>query len=157
MLSIIRLHRIRVMQIIVTDVCSVCPSISLSVTRLNSALLFKNGWTDQDPIWCEHSWGPKEHCVKMGDLDPPQSREGDLMQITLATCYSGFRLYVMMIISLTLFWWSVASRGLKLNISVDLRLIHGQNEAFYQCERTCNAYILLQWSVTLFGSEYLVR
>jgi len=65
-----RLHRMHEMQTIVTDVrgvcllvyLSVCPSICLSVTRLNSASLRKNGWTDQDPICGKHSWAQETLC-----------------------------------------------------------------------------------------------
>jgi len=55
---IFRLHRMHAtheMQPIVTDVCGVRPSVSLSVTRLNSASLCKNGLTDQDDVWGKHS------------------------------------------------------------------------------------------------------
>jgi len=38
-----RLHRVREMQLILTDDCGVCLSVGLSVTRLNSASLCKNG------------------------------------------------------------------------------------------------------------------
>jgi len=52
--SIIRLHRMHVMQTIVTDdrgVClSVCQSARQSVTQLMASLC-KNGWTDQDAAW----------------------------------------------------------------------------------------------------------
>jgi len=57
-----RLHRVHEMQPIATD----SQSVSLSVTRLHSASLCKNGRTDQDHIWVEHSWGPKKHCVRWG-------------------------------------------------------------------------------------------
>jgi len=50
------------METIVTDDTSVC----LSVTQLNSASLCKNGWTDQDAVSGEHSWEPKEYCVRLG-------------------------------------------------------------------------------------------
>jgi len=52
---IIRLHRMHEIQTIITNVrgvCqSVCPSISLSVVRLKSGSLCKNGWTEQDAVW----------------------------------------------------------------------------------------------------------
>jgi len=38
---------------ILTNVRGVCLSVSLSVTRLISASLCKNGWTDQDDVWGE--------------------------------------------------------------------------------------------------------
>jgi len=45
--TVVTLHRMHEMQIIVTNVrsvsLSVCPSVSLSVTRRNSASLCKNG------------------------------------------------------------------------------------------------------------------
>jgi len=44
------------MQTTVADECGVCPSVCLSVTRINSTLLCKNGLTDQDSVWGEHSW-----------------------------------------------------------------------------------------------------
>jgi len=49
-----------------TVVASVCQSGCLSVMRLLSALLCKNGWTDHDTVWGEHTWGPMEHCVRRG-------------------------------------------------------------------------------------------
>jgi len=51
----------------------------LSVTWLNSASLLKNGWTDQDADWGEHSWGPLEHCIRRGP-DSPTARGGNSMQ-----------------------------------------------------------------------------
>jgi len=45
----------------VADVRGVCLSVCLSVTRLNSASLYENAWTDQDAVWGEHSWGPMGH------------------------------------------------------------------------------------------------
>jgi len=39
-------------------------SVSLSVTWLISASLCENEWTDQNPVWDEHSWRPTEHCVR---------------------------------------------------------------------------------------------
>jgi len=54
---------------------SICLSIGLSVTRFNSAPLCKNGWTDPDPVWGEHSWRPKKHCVRW-DSWSPTAREG---------------------------------------------------------------------------------
>jgi len=68
-------------------VSGVCPSVCLSVTRLSSASLCKNGWTDQDPVWGEHSWGPKEHCFRWGAWF--LSQRGiwcSLHQITVASC-----------------------------------------------------------------------
>jgi len=41
-------------------------SVSLSVTRLNSASLCKSGWTDQNAVWSKHSWGPMKRCVRWG-------------------------------------------------------------------------------------------
>jgi len=88
---VFRLHRMHEMQSIVADgrgVClSVCPFASLSVTWLCSASLCKNGWTDQDPVWDERSWGPKEHCVRRGSSPPHSEARGcSLRQITLAFC-----------------------------------------------------------------------
>jgi len=62
-----------------TDVHGVCLSVSQSVIWLNSDSLCKNGWTDQDAIWGEHSWGPMEHCVLHGYPDPPTDRGGNLL------------------------------------------------------------------------------
>jgi len=93
-----RLHWMRVMQTIVTDVLAVWPSVCLSVTLLNSASLCKDGWMDHSPDFNEHSWGSKDHCVRWGP-DPPQRGEGDFMQPlpnyfglllnALANCYSS--------------------------------------------------------------------
>jgi len=63
-------HRMHEMQTIVTDDHGVC----LSVTRLNSASLCKNGWMDQDHVWGEQSWGPWNIWLDRGS-DLPQ-REG---------------------------------------------------------------------------------
>jgi len=71
-----RLHRIREMQTIVTDDRGVCPSASLSVTRLKSASLRNNDWTDQDAVWGEDSWGPWSIVLDVGP-DLPQRGEGD--------------------------------------------------------------------------------
>jgi len=62
----------------------IAASVCQSVTRLNSASLCKNGRTDQDPVWGEHFWGPKEH-------SDPHSKGGvdsirPSPQITLAFC-----------------------------------------------------------------------
>jgi len=54
---IIRLHQMHETQTIVADGRGVCPLVCLSVTRLHSASLCRNGWTDQDPVCGEHSWG----------------------------------------------------------------------------------------------------
>jgi len=56
------------MQTIVTD----DPSVSLSVTRITSVSLCKNGWTDQDQdvVWVAHSWEPMEHCARRGSWSP---------------------------------------------------------------------------------------
>jgi len=68
----VRLQRVHEMQTIVTDVCvNVRPAVRLSVTRLILASLYKNSWTDQDPVWGEHTWGPK---VLAGHPDPPAER-----------------------------------------------------------------------------------
>jgi len=75
-------------QSVVTDVrgvclsvCpSVCPSVNLSVMRLNSASLCKSGWTDQDPVRGEHSWGPNKHCDRRESWSPHSKGEGDSMQ-----------------------------------------------------------------------------
>jgi len=66
------LHRMHEMQSIVIDVRSVC----LSLMLLISASLCKNGWTDQDAVWDEHSWEPVEHCVKSGSWSPQREGEG---------------------------------------------------------------------------------
>jgi len=73
---IMRLHRIHEMLTILTDVRGVCLSVSLSVTRLISALLCKNGWTDQDAVWGKHSRGPMEHCVRRGFWSPTERGRG---------------------------------------------------------------------------------
>jgi len=44
--------------------------VCLSVIRLKSASLCKNGWTDQDAVCGKHSWGFKEHCI------PSTARKG---------------------------------------------------------------------------------
>jgi len=67
-----------------------CQSVCQSVTRLNSASLCKNGWTDQDAVWSVHSWGPNEHCIRPGSWSPNiEGREirCSLCQITLACSY----------------------------------------------------------------------
>jgi len=71
-----RMHAVHEMQPIVTDVCGVCPSVSLSVTRLNSASLCQNGQTDQDAVWGERCW--RTLCYT-GVLIPPQTGGGDLL------------------------------------------------------------------------------
>jgi len=38
------------------------PGYQLCLSRLSSWLHCKNGWTDQDAVVGEHSWGPVEHC-----------------------------------------------------------------------------------------------
>jgi len=57
------------MQAIVTNVRGVM-SVSLSVTRLNSASLCKNVCTDQDTVWDEQSRGPTRHCVTRWSRSP---------------------------------------------------------------------------------------
>jgi len=42
----------------------------LSVTRLKSDLLCKNGWTDPYPLWGEQFWEPKEHYVRRRSWSP---------------------------------------------------------------------------------------
>jgi len=49
---IFRLHR---MQLTATNDRGVC-QVSLSVVRFNLASLYKNGPTNQDPVWTEQSW-----------------------------------------------------------------------------------------------------
>jgi len=56
----------REMQSILTDVRHVCPLVSLFITQLNSASLYKSVCAIHDAVWGEHSWGPVEHCVKSG-------------------------------------------------------------------------------------------
>jgi len=63
---------------IVTDVRGVCLTVCLSVTRFISASLYKNGWTDQDAVWDEHSWKFMKHCVRR---DPPTEKKGAHFQI----------------------------------------------------------------------------
>jgi len=83
--SFSRLRRMHKLQTIATDVrgacLSVCPSVYLSVTRLNSASLCKNDWIDQNPVWSKHSWGPGKHCVRRGAWSPT-ARERDSMQLS---------------------------------------------------------------------------
>jgi len=59
--QIIRLIRMREMQNIVSMFAvSVCLSASLSVRlSVNFVSLYKNDWTDQDAVWGEHLWGPR--------------------------------------------------------------------------------------------------
>jgi len=54
--------------------CSQCLSISLSRSSSRLHCVKINGWTDQDDVWGEHSWGPMEHCVRRGSWSP--NREG---------------------------------------------------------------------------------
>jgi len=61
-----RLHRMHEMLTVLTGVRGVCLFVCLSVTRLISASLFKNGWTDEDAVLGEHSLWPMEHCVRRG-------------------------------------------------------------------------------------------
>jgi len=68
--------RIHEMQTIVTDVHGVCLSVRLPVTRLISASLCKNGWTDQDAVWGEHSSGSMENCIRHGSWFPHREWEG---------------------------------------------------------------------------------
>jgi len=49
------------------------PSVCLSVTRLNSASLCKNGWKDQDAVWGVHSCVPRD-IVLHGGPDPSTDR-----------------------------------------------------------------------------------
>jgi len=49
------------MQPIITD--RVVWSVSLSVTLMSSA---KNGSTDQDAIWVDDFWGPRNHVLDVG-------------------------------------------------------------------------------------------
>jgi len=93
-LSILRLHWMHKMQTIVTD----DPGACLSVTRLNWASLCKNRWTDQDGVWGEHSWGPKEHCVQWGEgnsMQPLPNYSGLLFFIQIFVfVYTSFVLYL---------------------------------------------------------------
>jgi len=66
-----RLHRMYDMQTIVTDVRGVCLSVCL---LRGSDSLCENGWTDQDPVWGEHSCGPRS-IVFDGGPDPPPRNE----------------------------------------------------------------------------------
>jgi len=67
-----RLHRMHETQTVVTD-DRVRHSVSLFVTRLNSASLCKNGWTDQDADWNEHS-RDQWNIVLNGSPDSPSER-----------------------------------------------------------------------------------
>jgi len=55
-------------------------SVCLSVTQLNSASLCKNGWTNQNHVCGDHSWGPW-NVVLYGSPDPPTVRGGELRTI----------------------------------------------------------------------------
>jgi len=48
-------------QTIVTDNCGICLFVPHSVCHVAP---LKNGGTDQNRVWDEHSWGLKEHCVR---------------------------------------------------------------------------------------------
>jgi len=51
-------------------------SVRLSVTRLISASLCKNGWTEPDAVLGEHSWGPWNIVLDVGsDLPTDRGRE----------------------------------------------------------------------------------
>jgi len=52
--------------------CSLRLSISLSTTRLISASLYKNDWTDQDAVWDEHSWKPWNIVLDVGPDHPTE-------------------------------------------------------------------------------------
>jgi len=60
---------------------SVCQSVCVSVTRINSAFLCKNGWTDQDAVWSEHSCGHGILCYTRV-LIPSQTGVGELGKIS---------------------------------------------------------------------------
>jgi len=56
-------------------------SVCLSVTRLISASLCKNVWTDQDAFWGEHSCGLTEHCVKRESWSPTERERGPTFKL----------------------------------------------------------------------------
>jgi len=74
-------------------VVSVCQSVCLSVMWPNLASLNKNGWTDQDAVWGEYSWGQRNTALN-GDPSPT-AKEGDSMQ--LSPNYFGVLFYVYVI------------------------------------------------------------
>jgi len=56
------------MQPIATDDLGVC--------QLNSAILHKSGWTDQDLVCGEHSWGPMNIVLDGGSWSLHSERRG---------------------------------------------------------------------------------
>jgi len=87
-----RLHRITAYCYRCAQRLSVSLIVSLFDTRLISASLCKNGRTDQDALWGEHSWRPTGHCVTWGP-DPPQTGGGDLplKRLEILQTYRGRR------------------------------------------------------------------
>jgi len=52
-------HAVHEMHPIVTEERGVCKFVCLFVTRLSSVSFCKNVWTDQEAVWGENSWGPR--------------------------------------------------------------------------------------------------